>query len=70
MFVIHQLSMQKKAGRPKVPIDKARSPGISVRLTPEERKPIDAAIKASGLTQSNWARKSLLYIAEHGICIT
>jgi hypothetical protein len=62
--------MTKKAGRPRVAKSKARSPGISVRLTPDERKPIDDAIKRSGLTQSNWARKSLLYIANNGICIT
>jgi len=62
--------MDKKAGRPPVSKDKARSPGISIRLTPDERKPIDDAIKASGLTRSNWARKSLLYVATSGICIT
>jgi hypothetical protein len=62
--------MTKKAGRPRVSKDKARSPGISVRLTLDERKPIDAAIKGSRLTQSNWARKSLIYVAEHGIRIT
>jgi hypothetical protein len=62
--------MTKKAGRPKVAKDKARSPGISVRLTPDERKPIDAAIKDSGLSQSNWARKSLIYVATGGIRIT
>jgi Mobilization protein NikA len=62
--------MTRKAGRPKVAKSKARSPGISVRLTPDERKPIDTAIKASKLTQSDWARKSLLYVANNGICIT
>jgi uncharacterized protein (DUF1778 family) len=62
--------MPKKVGRPKVSKGNARSPGISIRLTPDERKPIDLAIKLSGLTQSNWARKSLLYVASNGICIT
>lgn len=52
--------MKSKMGRPKVPKRKARAPGISVRFTPEERKAIDTAITASGLTQSNWARKVLL----------
>jgi hypothetical protein len=71
VFVLHQLFfMTKKAGRPKVSKLKARAPGISVRLTPDERKPIDAAIKASGLTQSDWARKSLIHVATGGICIT
>jgi hypothetical protein len=62
--------MTKKAGRPKVPKDKARSPGISVRLTVDERKPIDSAVKSSGLTQSNWARKALIYVASNDISIT
>jgi hypothetical protein len=71
IFGLHQLFfMTKKAGRPKVAKSKARAPGISVRLTQAERRPIDAAIKASGLTQSNWARKSLLHVATSGICIT
>lgn len=62
--------MTKKAGRPKVAKSKARSPGLSVRLTPDERKPIDVAIKQSGLTQSDWARKSLLHVAVNGISIS
>jgi uncharacterized protein (DUF1778 family) len=62
--------MTKKAGRPRVAKSKARSPGISVRLTADERKPIDEAIKASGLSQSDWARKSLLHVATGGIRIT
>jgi len=57
----------KKAGRPKVPKNKAFVPGVSVRLTAEDRKTIDKAIQKSGLSQSQWARKSLLYIAEHDI---
>jgi hypothetical protein len=69
-FCITSIFMTKRAGRPKVAKSKARSPGISIRLTPDERKPIDAAIKASGLTQSNWARKSLIHVATSGICIT
>ena len=60
----------KKVGRPKVPMDQARVPGISVRLTADERKPIDAAIKRSGLKQSDWARKSLIYVAVNDIGIT
>jgi len=59
--------MKKSVGRPKVPKNKAKSPGISVRLVENERKIIDAAIKHSGLSQSDWARKSLLYVAANGI---
>lgn len=43
---------------------------ISIRLTVDERKPIDAAIKLSGLSQSEFARKALLYVASNGIRIT
>jgi len=62
--------MTKKAGRPKVPKHEAKVPGISVRLTAGERKAIDDAIKRSDLTQSEWARKSLIYVASHDIRIT
>ena len=53
--------MIKRVGRPKVPKNRAKSPGISVRLATNERKAIDAAIAASGLTQSIWARKTYLF---------
>jgi hypothetical protein len=62
--------MTKKAGRPSVPKHKRRTPALSVRLTAEEKKPIDEAIKASGLGATVWARKSLQYIVSNGICIT
>lgn len=62
--------MAKKAGRPKKSKAEARAPGISVRLTKDEREPIDAAVKRSGLSQSDWARKSLLHIATNDIRIT
>jgi hypothetical protein len=59
--------MKKRVGRPNVPKNRFYSPGISLRLAPNERKAIDKAIAASGLSQSVWARKSLLYVAENGI---
>ena len=59
--------MKKRVGRPKVPKNRAKSPGISLRLVQDERKVIDRAIEASGLTQSDWARKALLYVATKGI---
>ena len=49
-----------------MPKNKKFSPGVSIRLTELERKTIDSAIKRTGLTQSVWARKALLYAAEHG----
>jgi hypothetical protein len=62
--------MSRRVGRPKVPKHKAKAPGISIRLTVGERRIIDSAVKRSGLKQSQWATKSLLYIAEHDIRIT
>ena len=61
---------KKKVGRPKKPAGMGKSPGISVRLTEAERKTIDAAITASGLNQSNWARNALIYVASNSIRIT
>jgi hypothetical protein len=48
-----------KYGRPKVPKNKALTPGMSVRLTAAERKAVEAAVARSGLTQSEWFRKVL-----------
>lgn len=62
--------MVNKVGRPVTPTEKARVPGISIRLTAEERKLIDGAIGQSGLRRSDWARKSLLFVASKGIRIT
>lgn len=70
IYVLHLLFMKPKAGRPKVPKDKAKAPGISIRLTQDERKTIDLAVGVSGLSQSDWARKSLIHIATSGIRIT
>lgn len=61
---------KRSAGRPCKAKSESRVPGISVRLTAEERKPIDAAIERSGLRQSDWARKSLIYVATSDIRIT
>jgi hypothetical protein len=62
--------MPKKVGRPRLSKNKVYAPGISLRLVTDERKAIDAAIDASGLTQSDWARKALLYVASNAIRIT
>ena len=55
-----------KFGRPKVPKNQALTPGISVRLSAGERKMVDAAIKRSGLTKSEWCRKVLTSAAAKG----
>lgn len=62
--------MKKTVGRPKKAENESLAPGISLRLTKQERKEIDAAIDKSGLSQSDWARKSLLYVATQNIRIT
>ena len=58
--------MKKHVGRPKTAKNKAKIPGISVRLAQDERKLIDRAIQISGLSQSDWARKALLSAAGGG----
>lgn len=60
---------KNKVGRPKLPQNKIYSPGISLRLAQNERKAIDKVIAASGLTQSIWARKALLYVAKSDIVL-
>ena len=55
--------MKLDVGRPKVPKTKAKAPGISVRLTQDERKLIDRAIQLTGMSQSDWVRRILLSAA-------
>jgi hypothetical protein len=63
--------MANKAGRPKTPKDKARAPGISIRLTQAESEAISTAINSSPVKRrTEWARKALLYVAANGIRIT
>jgi hypothetical protein len=62
--------MQRKPGRPKKDKEHSRAPGISARLNEAESKTINDAIKRSGLKKSDWARKSLLYVAANDIRIT
>jgi len=62
--------MTKKVGRPKTATDKARAPGISIRLTQAEAQTIQKAVLASGLKKSDWVRKSLLHVATSDIRIT
>ncbi len=62
--------MTLKAGRPRKLPEHSKAPGLSVRLTKDEKDVIDSAVKGSGLKQSDWCRKSLLYIVHNGIRIT
>jgi hypothetical protein len=58
--------MKRKVGRPVVPRRAYRQPGISVRLSADERKTVDMAVQHSGLSLSIWARKTLLDAAKSG----
>lgn len=60
-----------QAGRPKIAKDKARAPGISFRLTPEESLVIESYITRHGIKRkTGLARKSLLYVVTNDIRIT
>jgi len=56
--------MQKHAGRPKLGIQNAKGVFISARFTPAEARQIHAAIAKSGLSKSDFVRKSLLKSAD------
>ena len=62
--------MHGKPGRPKKDKQHSREPGVSVRLNENEARAIMEAIKLSGIRQSDWLRKALLYVASNGIRIT
>ena len=50
-------------GRPKVPKAKLRGILIQARLSPEENKVINEAIRRSLDNKSDWLRKALLLVA-------
>ncbi|HEX3797401.1 MAG TPA: hypothetical protein VH413_01770 [Verrucomicrobiae bacterium] len=52
--------MKTKMGRPKVSKEKLRGILIQARLSPEENKKIEGAIRASNESKSDWVRKTLL----------
>ena len=49
----------RKAGRPPLPKGNAKAVMLRVRVTPEERKAIEAIAKASKQTVSEWLRSKL-----------
>lgn len=63
------MAKKRKVGRPKLDKAKFYAPGISLRLVVGEREIIDKSIANSGLSQSEWARKALLYVAQNGIVL-
>jgi hypothetical protein len=55
-----------KAGRPKLPKNKARTV-FSIRCSPDERKRMEKAAKRARAKLSEWARNELLAAASHDI---
>ena len=55
--------MKPKMGRPKVAKAKLRGIMVNARLSPEESKAIEAAIRRSPDDKSGWIRKALLSAA-------
>jgi hypothetical protein len=58
--------MKPKLGRPKIPKAEARSIFVITRVNAAEAKQINAAIKASKLPKTAWARNALLSAASNG----
>jgi hypothetical protein len=56
--------MKKHAGRPKLGMQNAKRLFISARFTPGEAKQIASAITKSGMSKSDFVRKSLLKSAD------
>jgi len=54
--------MKAKMGRPKLPKAKVRAIIVQARLSPEEYKTVDAAVKRAGdsVSESEWVRQTLL----------
>jgi hypothetical protein len=50
---------KRKPGRPKLAKTEAKGSIVPVRFSPEERKRVEAAAKASNLTVSAWVRSTL-----------
>ena len=56
--------MKRKRGRPFMPKGTAHSVLFAVRIAAKEAGKIQRAIKKSGLTKPDWARKALLSAAK------
>jgi hypothetical protein len=49
----------KKPGRPRMAKGEAKGSIVPVRFSPEDRKRVESAAKASGKTVSGWIRSTL-----------
>jgi len=54
----------KKPGRPKMAKGEAKESIVPVRFSPEERKRVEAAARASKQTVSAWVRNTLWKVVE------
>lgn len=52
-------AIKRKPGRPKMAKGEAKGSILPVRFSPEDRKRVEAAAKASGQTVSGWVRSTL-----------
>lgn len=50
---------KRKPGRPKLPKGEAKGSIVPVRFSPEDRKRVERAARASGQTVSEWIRSTL-----------
>jgi hypothetical protein len=57
------MSNEIKMGRPMLPKKEKRSLFVSTRVSPDEMKEIETAIKASGEAKTEWVRMKLLAAA-------
>jgi hypothetical protein len=51
-------------GRPPLKVSERRANILRIRLSPAERKQLDAAARSNGLDTSTWARQQLLAVEE------
>jgi hypothetical protein len=56
--------MKKHAGRPKIGTQNAKGVFFTVRFTPVEAKQLNAAIRQTRQSKSEWIRKALLSAAQ------
>ena len=63
IFVIQKEFMKTKMGRPKVPKAKYKGVLMQARVSPDEAKTINGAIRRTPDNKSEWIRKALLSAA-------
>jgi uncharacterized protein (DUF1778 family) len=59
--------MSPPRGRPPIRPEERRQERITVRLNAEERRRVEAAAQAAGVTPSTWLREAALSTLERGM---